>query len=83
MNHPITEALLKVVKEHIEADKQAIVDTMLHESCYAAKESLPLFLQLKGQIHTLEQLHDVQTFFEDYIEEDLDEVLNEISSSRS
>lgn len=69
VKHPITKEYLQLVNKHLEGNKGTLQGLILNNAAQQLKETLPLLLQLKGQIHTLEVLSDLKEFMSELTEE--------------
>lgn len=66
---PVGEALIKVLKEHLESDREAIIDIAVENSPADLEKNVPFILQLKAQINTLEAILDLKEFLSTELEE--------------
>jgi len=66
--HPVTQILIRLLKEHQIAHEERIIDIVL--SAHSAKDVDKYMLAaLKGQIHTIEFLLDTDSFFHNELQD--------------
>ena len=65
---PITQAMLKLLAEHKEANKQDLLDRII-EGPSLGQQDIHLISQLKGQILVFDQLLDIKEFLLELVEE--------------
>ncbi len=77
MSHPVTQEMLRVFKEHLEANREDLTNRVLYGTTIDPIQMQDL-AQLKGQVLAFEKMLDIKTslmdLVEDYPEVNKDEV---------
>lgn len=73
LNHPITQGMIELVRQHKEANEKDLQEAILHGPSLTHVD-LHLLSQLKGQILALEQVLNTKEFLLELIEEEADEL---------